>query len=191
MRTESIIVDQLIIDLLNYKAGTKFPRESWNKTNRWGEGNISLVLLPFTSNVTDNVTAVIELLRTRPEAEVGLSCLRIHFRANPWEGSYQISHVFLCILVYWCVFLCILMHYCVFLCILVHSCALLCILVHYCALLCIIVYSCLPCLSPDEDEEESTAAFPRTFISTISPGRQNTKANVFFVMGCVSSSSKS
>lgn len=58
-------------------------------------------LLPFTSNVTDNVTSVIELLRTRPEAEVGLSCVRIYLRPNPtWESSWQISHVLLCIIAF-------------------------------------------------------------------------------------------
>lgn len=44
---------------------------------------IAEFLLPFSSNVLDNVTAVIELLRTRPEAEIGLSCVRIYLKPNP------------------------------------------------------------------------------------------------------------
>lgn len=59
----------------------------------------SLFLLPLIF-VIDNVVAVIELLRTRPEAEVGLSCGRLYLR--PQFHLREFLTAFPCIIVYYC-----------------------------------------------------------------------------------------
>lgn len=93
LRTASITVDQLILDLLNYQAGTKFLRENWNKSDRmrWRKYQNFCYL---SSIMSQQPLSCSELGQEQRLVWVLLGFI---LGPIPPEISWQLSHVLLCI----------------------------------------------------------------------------------------------